>query len=180
MSGNALISNFMCVVWRYCGCYTCGTEESADMTKLLCVFCRCFSTSTTKINACRNFHPSACKTGTVPVCHLPIRVVPKRRCTLKMEVPGFYETLAPIYQSILQHCFCLGCDTMCSGGSVQRQTTEERNVNCGPSPYTVLLIYRSEKWLHTGCVYWLDCDTSNDRMRVWRQTRCPKMWNTLL
>lgn len=102
----------------------------------------------------------------VPMYHLPIRVISKHRCTLKMEVPGFYETLAPNYQSILQQCFCLGCDAVYSSGSVQRQTTEDRNVNCGPSPYTVLLMYRSEKLLHTGCVYWLDCDTSNDTMRV--------------
>jgi len=81
-----------------------------------------------------------------------------------MEVPGFYETLALIYQSILQQYFCLECDAVYSGGSVQRQDTEDRSVNCGPSSYTVLLIYRSEKWLHTGCVCWLDCDTSNDTL----------------
>lgn len=58
-----------------------------------------------------------------------------------MEVPGFYETLAPTYQSILRQCFCLDCDAVYSGESVQRQTTGDRGVNCGPPPYTVLLIY---------------------------------------
>ena len=28
----------------------------------------------------------------VPMCHLPIRVISKHGCTLKVDVPGFYET----------------------------------------------------------------------------------------
>ena len=109
MSGKPLISNFMYVVLQYCSCYKRGTEESADMTKLLCVFCRCFSTSTTKINACSNIHPSAGKIGAVAcVCRLYVsftdpsntktKEYPENGCTRLLRNVGTY---LPKYTAII-------------------------------------------------------------------------------
>jgi hypothetical protein len=101
------------------------------MTEPLCIICNCFYTSTTKINACRTRYPTAGEIGAVAcVCPLLIQVIPRH--TLKMEVPGFYETLAPVCQTTLQQDLCLGCDAVYSGKGVRHQTAEDHIVSDRP------------------------------------------------